>query len=266
MPKDMVRLLLKSDIQLIEPAEAKARWLQFRLQNGLLTARPILSIETDNMKLEKSAVKLDIHTLGLSLAPAKSSGGYNVCRYATPGCTVSCVAHSGNGRWAKTKSARAIKTDFLGKDPSAFLTLVVDEVDHAVERHGKVAVRLNTFSDIPWEQVFPPLFTRWGDNVTLYDYTKWPKAERPDVANYDLTRSASERHTEAEIKQMLASGSRVAVCLDVKKADMIDTYLGFPVIDGDKHDARFTEPKGVVVLLRPKGSARKNGFARKVVA
>lgn len=218
------------------------------------------------MKLEKSAVKLDIHTLGLSLAPAKSSGSYNVCRYATPGCTVSCVAHSGNGRWDKTKSARAVKTEFLGADPSAFMTLVVHEIDLAVERHGDVAVRLNTFSDIPWEQVFPVLFERWGDQVTFYDYTKWPKAERPDATGYDLTRSAHERHTEDEIKAMLESGSRVAVCLDVKKADMIDTYLGFPVVDGDKHDARFTEPTGVVVLLRPKGSARKNGFARDVVA
>jgi hypothetical protein len=174
------------------------------------------------------------------------------------------VAHAGNGRYDKVARARAMKTKFLAHDPSAFLTLVVDEIDTAVERHGKIAVRLNTFSDIPWEMVFPPLFDRWGDDVTFYDYTKWPSAERPETEAYDITRSAHERHTEAEIKAMLAAGERVAVCLDVKKGDLPASYLGFPVVDGDVHDARFTEDKGVVVLLRPKGTARTNGFARKV--
>lgn len=264
--KDMVRLLMKADIELLEIGEAKARWLQYRLRGGMLTARPILSTEEDNMKLGKSAKVLQIHTLSLSLAPAKSSVLYNVCRYSTEVCVESCVAHTGNGRWDKTKDARALKTQFLADDPSAFMTLVVNEIDLAVERHKKVAVRLNTFSDIPWENVFPLLFERWDDNVTFYDYTKWPVAERPDTDVYDLTRSAHERHSNDEIKGMLDAGSRVAVCLDIgRKGDIPDTYLGFPTVDGDKHDARFTEPKATVVVLRPKGSARKNGYAREVI-
>jgi hypothetical protein len=34
------------------------------------------------------------------------------------------------------------------------------------------------------------------------------------------------------------------------------TWLGFPVIDGDRHDARFLDPAGVIVGLRAKGLAR----------
>lgn len=160
-----------------------------------------------------------------------------------------------------------MKTRFLAKDPSAFLTLIVDEIDRAVERHGEIAVRLNTFSDLPWERFAPLLFERWGDKVSFYDYTKWPLAERPNHDVYDLTRSAHERHTDEEIKGMLEEGSRVAVCLDIRrKEELPKTYLGYPTVDGDAHDARFTEKQGVVVVLRPKGSARKDGFARPVVA
>jgi hypothetical protein len=262
MAKDMVRLLEKADIQLIDPADARARWLQFRLQHGWLAAAPILSDDTSNLKYEKSA-KAGFRTLGLALAPAKTSGSYNVCRYSTPVCASSCVAHAGNGSFPRIKDARTMKTEFLAADPSAFVTLMVSEIDDWVRRHGKVAVRLNTFSDIPWESLCPFLFSRWDDNVTFYDYTKWPVDARPAFDNYDITRSAHERHTDADIKAMLAAGERVAVCVDIKRKDAAPaTYLGYPCVDGDKHDARFTEDRATVVLLRPKGKARVNGFAR----
>lgn len=262
MTKDMVRLLERADIELIDVADAKAAWRQYRLLNGYVTERPILSNDTDNMKFAKSA-KAGIRTMGLALAPHKTSVDYNVCRYATI-CAEACVAHAGHGRWDKTKDARSLKTHFLAENPNAFLTLIVDEIDRAVERHGEVAVRLNTFSDIPWETVAPFLFERWGSKVDFYDYTKWPVSVRPSHPSYDLTRSASEKSTDEEIVGMLEAGERVAICIDwPKKGDAPATHLGYPVVDGDVHDARFTEPKGVVVLLRPKGTARKSGFARK---
>lgn len=266
MAVDLVRLLAKADIQLIDPAEARARYLAFRLQHGYLQAAPILSDDTSNMKYEKSA-KAGYRTLGLALAPAKTSGKYNTCRYHTKVCAASCVAHSGNGMYPKIKGSRAMKTEFLAKDPNAFVTLIVSEIDKWVEKHGKVAVRLNTFSDLPWETLCPFLFERWGDDVVFYDYTKWPVAARPSVDNYDITRSASERTTDAEIAEWAAAGERVAVCIDLhKKDDIPATHNGVPCVDGDRHDARFVDPKGVVVVLRPKGSARINGFARPSIA
>ncbi len=263
MAKDIVRLLEAADIQIIAVKDAKARWLKFRTDNGWKSAAKILT-DGGNMKLEKSA-KAGWHTLGLALAHARTSGEYNVCRYATPVCAASCVADAGNGSYPDIKEARALKTRFLAADPSAFVTLMVHEIDVAVKKHGTVAVRLNTFSDITWETICPDLFTRWGDKVTIYDYTKWPTSARPAPANYDITRSASERTTDVEIVAMVQSGERVAVCLNIRKKDMVDTHLGQSCVDGDRHDARFADPKGVIVVLRPKGKARVNGFAREVV-
>ena len=36
-----------------------------------------------------------------------------------------------------------------------------------------------------------------------------------------------------------------------------ETYLGHPVINGDEHDLRFLDPKGVIVGLSPKGHKAK---------
>lgn len=260
--RDMVRLLEKADIQLIDPAEARKRYLEFRLQNGFLAPAPILSDDSSNMKYEKSA-KAGYRTLGLALAHDKTSGAYNVCRYSTPICRAICVADAGNGMYPKVQKARILKTMFLAKDPSAFITLVTSEIDDWVAKHGKVAVRLNTFSDLPWESLFPFLFERWGDDVTFYDYTKWPVDTRPAFDGYDLTRSAHEKHSDQDIVDMLSAGERVAVCINIPRKQVAPpSYLGFPVVDGDKHDARFTENRGQVVLLRPKGKARTGGFAR----
>lgn len=261
----MVRLLENSSIQLIDVKEAQTRWFKFRLANGWKAPAKILSQDDDNAKLGKSA-KAGYRSLGLALAPHKSSGDYNVCRYATPGCSSSCVAFAGNGFYPKIIQARALKTRFLAEDPSAFVTIMVDEIDRFVKKNDRVAVRLNTFSDLPWERLVPFLFTRWGDAVTFYDYTKWPAAERPEQAGYDLTRSATERTTNAEIVKMVRDGERVAVVLNLRKKDPVSTFAGEDAIDGDKSDARFAEPKGVVVVLRPKGRARTNGFFREPVA
>jgi hypothetical protein len=263
--KDMVRLLTRAKIEFIDVAEAKARWFQYRLDNGWKAEAKILSEDDENTKLGKSA-KAGYRSLGLSLAPHKTSGEYNVCRYATPLCSSSCVAFAGNGFYPSIIKARVLKTRFLAHDPSAFVTIVAHEIDTFVAKHEKVAVRLNTFSDLPWETICPDLFTRWGDKVTFYDYTKWPTKERPQPAGYDLTRSASERTTDVEIVNMVKAGERVAVVLNIRKKDMVATHLGQQCVDGDKHDARFTEPKGVIVVLRPKGRARTNGFVKEPIA
>lgn len=261
--KDMVKLLLAAKPEEIGLQMAKDAWLEFRLKNGKTSTAPLLTAEDGNMKFMKSGKKFDFVTFGLSLAPAKQSGEFNVCRYAT-GCAAICVAHSGNGRYDKVVVARVLKTKFLAANPNAFVTLLADEIGKAVVKHKHIAVRLNTFSDITWETCVPWLFERWTkDEVAFYDYTKWPEAQRAEAPGYDLTRSATELQTDEQIVAMLEAGSRVAVCLDLPKKDEVPaTWKSFPVVDGDKHDARFVEDKGVVVLLRPKGSARRGGFVR----
>ena len=111
-----------------------------------------------------------------------------------------------------------------------------------------LAARLNVFSDIDWEHVYPELFSTF-DDVTFYDYTK--RLDRVELpANYHLTYSRSELN-EPAILGLLAQGHNAAVVFDSKQFP--ETWHGYRVINGDAHDLRFLDPKGVVVGLSAKG-------------
>lgn len=106
-------------------------------------------------------------------------------------------------------------------------------------------------------------------NVIFYDYTKNParmhqfllsKRNRSSwPSNYYLTFSLAEDNREQAIK-FLKRGGTIAAVFNVKggrfKDDLPATWMGFKVIDGDKHDYRFLDEKGVVVGLRAKGEAQ----------
>ena len=73
--------------------------------------------------------------------------------------------------------------------------------------------------------------------------------------NYHLTFSRSEETSDDRMLRILNKGGNVAV---VFRGSLPKTYLGYPVIDGDKNDLRFKDPKGVVVGLVEKGLAKKD--------
>lgn len=243
-------------------ANAKALWSEYRGSHSQFkaAATPLLTDPASNFKLNKSVAP----TYGLALAQATLSG-YNVCRFSTPECRAHCVAFSGNGMYPRVIAARVVKTQFLMSDPQSFLALLVAEIDKAVVKHGRINLRLNTFSDIPWERVTPWLFTWFGGEVEFYDYTKdWSRGDAVDgdrlPANYHLTYSASERTTRDDIRWMVASGASVAVVVRVKKSEPMPEHFyawgtNVPMIDGDKTDDR-TLDRAVVVGLRPKGTMR----------
>jgi hypothetical protein len=262
---------------------ARLAWVHHREANGLTAVPyPLLTPPTGNYKLAKSAVP----TYGLALAQAATSG-FNVCPASTPECRKHCVASAGKGTLHKVKRARVVRTTFLAANPQAFLRLLVDEIDRAVLKHGREAaeksadarpphlpgtgkggpvinVRLNTFSDLPWERIAPWLFTRWGDAVAFYDYTKvWDRAEfTPD--NYQLTLSATERTGRGDISWGVSQGYNVAVVVNVKRGAAVpqsfnvNALRNIPMVDGDLTDDR-TLTSGVVVALRPKGTMSGKG-------
>ena len=82
--------------------------------------------------------------------------------------------------------------------------------------------------------------------------SSWP-------SNYYLTFSLAEDNREQAIK-FLKRGGTIAAVFNVKggrfKDDLPATWMGFKVIDGDKHDYRFLDEKGVVAGLRAKGEAQ----------
>jgi hypothetical protein len=266
---DAVRHLLKNSPVEIDHLEATKTWKTFRVANGVAPHAKMLTAPDENAKMNRSG-KPDY---SLSLAPADTSGPMvingkeeivNVCRYFTETCKNGCIAHQGRARMVKKgfvnriARGRALKVKFLIEDPSAFCTLVKKEVLAAVKKHGEIGVRLNAFSDITWETVCPWLLET--PNETLYDYSKWPNRTVP--SNYHLLFSASDRTSDAEIVRRVKSGENVAVVFNAKyrtnghwQIPLPTEFHGVPVIDGDKVDTRYEDPKGVVVGLRIKGNA-----------
>ena len=58
---------------------------------------------------------------------------------------------------------------------------------------------------------------------------------------------------------MLKKQGNVAVVFGITKDQALPkTWKGYPVISGDEHDVRFTDPKGVVVGLHVKGEKGRN--------
>lgn len=244
---------------LLSPREARQWWAIFRGEEGMAPiARPLLTPP----QAQPKAGKNELPTYLLHLSPADGSGQWNVCPWATSGCRAACLNTAGRGQFDEVQRGRQVRTRFFGAHPKAFLTLITHEIDLAVRRHGRVAVRLNGTSDIRWEVLAPFLFERWGEAVVFYDYTKSPTRQVPD--NYHLTYSVNERDSVLSIRRKLERYGRAAIVLDTKKNEPLpDTWHGMPVVDGDKDDQRWLD-HGVLVGLRAKGEAKHDtsGFVR----
>jgi hypothetical protein len=160
------------------------------------------------------------------------------------------------GKFRNVQDARIRKTKLLFEDPVKFYKQFRDST-HASKRQAarlgmRPAFRPNLTSDIRWE-LFRPLgttiFEDFEDDI-FYDYTKLPDRTPPD--NYHLTFSRSENN-ESICRLVLSRGVNIAAVFE----ELPETYLDYPVINGDEHDLRFLDPKGVVVGLVPKGTRAK---------
>ena len=224
----------------------------------------LLARGSTNPKMKKQADQLGILPFGLSLSPATASGAGNVCPLASPGCRAVCLNYAGRGQMSSIQRARIQKTRFWFSDRDGFLQLLtrdLEKVQRLAKKHGKLAaVRLNVFSDIPWERFLD--LTRFPD-IQFYDYSKVLARLGRTPVNYYLTFSRSETN-EPQARQALTRGFNVAVPF----RDPPASFLGHPVIDGDTHDYRFLDPRPVVVGLKPKGLARDDttGFVREKCA
>jgi hypothetical protein len=222
----------------------------------------------DNTKLRKSdGAESGYITYGLSLAPNKLSG-YQVCPHASAGCIKSCIYTSGmGGVFRNIPRSRIAKTRLFFQNRELFLSMLFKELYSARRKAKKLgkklAVRLNVFSDLPWEKLCPELFWVFPD-VQFYDYTKSFQrsmshaTDRAFPANYHLTFSRSETNGE-EAKRVLLVGGNVAVVFDrASKGNLPETWSGFRVINGDATDLRFLDEQGVVIGLFAKGKGRRD--------
>lgn len=204
-----------------------------------------------------------VSTVGLALINAKSwknvapgslPRGTDLCVGASQYCSRTCLIASGHQKSRFHYEIKLAFTRMLFDYPEAFARLLFASCyEHSKCPRGRSnyfpAVRLNVFSDIPWELVFPDLFAEIPD-LQFYDYTKLVLRVVPP--NYDLTFSTSGTNTDTAVGE-LARGRRLAVVFNLRKGEPLPaTWRGVPVIDGDLSDARFLEPNDVVVGLRYK--------------
>lgn len=212
---------------------------------------------TANTKTAKN----EIPTLVLHLAPHKLVGIGNVCPAATRGCIASCLNTAGRGRFEGTQTARIKRTLMYYQQRTIFLAQLAAEIHEAREKNGRIAVRLNGTSDIDYTNMKLnglSLFDMFED-VIFYDYTKvYKRFLQPIPKNYHLTFSYSGERDYYKGKaneiaaNVLSLGYPVAV---VFRNSLPETFLGYPVVDGDKTDERFLNG-AVIIGLTAKGKAK----------
>ena len=218
----------------------------------------LLSVGTDAKTVKGDA--FGWQTAILYLAPVTVAGLGNVCPFASEGCKLGCLYSAGRGAFSNVQKARIRKTRLFFEAFDTFKEQLLQDIQRfqeGCEKEGTQAcVRLNGTSDIAWErlgimQAFPSL--------RFYDYTKSPiralqfaKGSLP--SNYHLTFSRSEAN-EAQALDVLKAGGNVAC---VFSGNLPETYLGFPVINGDESDLRFLDSRNAVVGLKAKGKAKKD--------
>jgi hypothetical protein len=221
----------------------------------------------NSAKLTKNG-KVNQHTYGLYLAPAKQSG-YNTCPYSTPECRLGCLNTSGRSAIesyigiTKIRDARIKKTKLFYEHPEFFMAWLIAELKTAQTKAKAsgfyFSARLNCTSDIDWQNVRvngQNIFEIFPD-VQFYDYTKNPNKFKNLPSNYHLTLSYTGRNWEL-CKQALELGYNVAMIFNVKNENQIPlTYKGFKVVNGDITDYRVADAKGIIVGLKWKRIANK---------
>ena len=209
------------------------------------------------------------------MAPHRLAGVGNLCGDASNGCIEICLGqHSGAAVYYPTViQSRIAKARRFMKDRKAYMVDINKAIHAAYKKAYKanlmLCVRPNGSTDIAWEAIkdesgYSIIERHW--DIQFTDYTKSFKralahAQGKLPANYHLTFSHSEKN-EAQCVEILRAGGNVAV---VFAGGAPTRWNGFPTIDGDAHDLRHLDGRGVVVALSPKGNKAKRDTSGFVV-
>lgn len=224
--------------------------------------KKLISKGTSNAKTAKNI--LETHILYMS-PYNQNSKGVNLCTKASKGCILGCLFTAGRGAFNSIQEARKKRTELYLNNRAEFCERIVKELQllntKAEKKGAKIAIRLNGTSDLDFIGIiknrmdinildaFP--------NLEFYDYTKiLGKVEKYAGTRYKLTFSRAEDN-EAEAKKALMYGVPVSVVFH-HKLDLPSTYLGAPVIDGDKADDLMLDSGAVILGLKAKGRAKKD--------
>jgi len=175
-------------------------------------------------------------------------------------CLNSClITNAGRGAFdVKVSSARKRKSDWLLRDRAEFVKQLSSEISKlerkAAKLGKKLAIRLNGGSDLDWSDVYAA-----HPGVQFWEYTKRPElaVKLNQLPNVHVTYSYNERTTNRILGIIIGASINVAVVFGIRKGQNLPATNGnMPVIDGDLHDFRFLDQKGVIVGLRLKSNKR----------
>lgn len=181
------------------------------------------------------------------------------------GCMVTCLKGSGMARvYASINEARQARTDYWLNDQAGFLDQLRRELGNferlCAKQKVQGVVRLNVMSDVQWERFdIPQSFP----DLQFYDYTKLAKRFTQELpSNYRLMFSYSPRPTyKKQVQTFLESNSDAPMAVVFRTKDFPTTFMGRPVIDGDKSDWVNVNHRGVVVgLVEKKTGESDDGF------
>jgi hypothetical protein len=202
---------------------------------------------------------------------------FNSCSMAAiASCIEACLYTAGRGAFNNVQTARQRKAQWFYSDRVGFMKQLYHDiqkfVNYCKKRDIQPCVRLNGTTDIRWELIpaMPHskmnIFQQFPE-VQFYDYTKIANRKCKDIPNYHLTWSYSNANPEYAklLDKALEQGMNAAVVY--RSEYHKPKWNGYPVIDGDKDDLRFLDPKGGhIVALYAKGAAKKDtsGFVQEV--
>ena len=189
---------------------------------------------------------------------------HNLCAMAEKAqCHGPCLFSAGRGQMNSVQDARTRKTMWLLSDPVGFYDALNNDIvifrRRQLRKGITPCVRLGGTDDKGDGIKLAP----FHPDVQFYDYTKVVKRAYDELPpNYHLTLSYSEADEEYAEQVLMAVADTGVNAAVVFRDRLPDTFKGFRVIDGDKDDLRFLDPKGVVVGLKAKGKAKqdKSGF------
>ena len=219
----------------------------------------IISVGT-NAKTVKSDKGGEYLTAIIYLAPADMVKGMNVCAMAImAGCKFGCLFSAGRGAFNSVQQSRIRKTILLRDNPEEFHDLLRKDLikfqEYCLKKGVVPVVRPNGTSDINYRN-----FAREFPKIQFYDYTKVYNRVAKDLPdNYHLTISYSEANNDYSRKAVeYANKYGVNLAVVFRNKELPETFLGRPLINGDKDDLRFLDPKNVIVGLYAKGKAKKD--------
>ena len=209
----------------------------------------------------------------LYLKPFKSTFKgklFNTCANALlAGCDKACLYKAGRGIMSNVQKGRTDKTERFYTDRTNFLATLAKDIARFIRKAKKdgltPCIRLNGTSDIRWEnlpveyegETYENIFAVFPE-TQFYDYTKISN-RRNIPANYDLTFSYSEANPAYAPMVQTAKDNGLNIAVVFRSADIVPTeFLGLPVVNGDKDDLRFLDPKQSIVALYAKGPAKKD--------